>query len=75
MRLREKKSEKFFMTEKVYHIYAKDKCIYHSLCREEFEIVWDSLNKFVEIFSEYHRADLEYEEVTKNANVIRDSSY
>ena len=63
------------MTEKVYHIYAKDKCIYHSLCREEFEIVWESLNNLVEIYTEVSRSDLQYEVVTRNPQLIQEGSY
>ena len=75
MRLREKNSEKFFMTEKVYHIYAKDRCIYHSLKKEEFEIIWESLNKLVEIYTEVGRSDLQYEVVTRNPQLIQEGSY
>jgi len=75
MRLREKNSEKIFMTEKVYHIYAKDRCIYHSLKKEEFEIVWESLNNLVEIYTEVGRSDLQYEVVTRNPQLIQEGSY
>jgi len=75
MRLREKNSEKIFMTENVYHIYAKDRCIYHSLKKEEFEIVWESLNNLVEIYTEVGRSDLQYEVVTKNPQLIQEGSY
>ena len=75
MRLREKNSEKFFMTEKVYHIYAKDRCIYHSLKKEEFEIIWESLNKLVEIYTEVGKNDLQYEEVVRSAQLAQESSY
>jgi len=75
MRLREKNSEKIFMTENVYHIYAKDRCIYHSLKKEEFEIVWESLNNLVEIYTEVGRSDLQYEVVTRNPQLIQEGSY
>ena len=75
MRLREKNSEKIFMTENVYHIYAKDRCIYHSLEKEEFEIVWESLNNLVEIYTEVGRTDLQYEVVTRNPQLIQEGSY
>jgi len=75
MRLREKNSEKIFMTENVYHIYAKDRCIYHSLKKEEFEIVWESLNNLVEIYTEVSRSDLQYEVVTRNPQLIQEGSY
>lgn len=75
MRLREKNSEKFFMTENVYHIYAKNRCIYHSLKKEEFEIIWESLNKLVEIYTEVGKSDLQYEEVVRSAQLTQESSY
>jgi len=75
MRLREKNSEKFFMTENVYHIYAKDRCIYHSLKEEEFKVVWESLNNLVEIYTEVRKNDLQYEKVVRNSQITHESSY
>ena len=63
------------MNEKVYHIYAKNRCIYHSLREDEFNIVWEALNNFVEIFTDYQREDLAFEKVVKDAKVILDGSY
>ena len=37
------------MTEKVYHIYANGKCIYHSLSEEKFTETWEMLHRMVEI--------------------------
>jgi len=75
MRLREKNSEKFFMTENYYHIYAKDRCIYHSLKEEEFKVVWESLNNLVEIYTEVRKNDLQYEKVVRNSQITHESSY
>ena len=50
--------------DKVYHIYAKDRCIYHSLNREEFENVWETLSRLVEIYTEVQPDDLQYVELT-----------
>ena len=75
MRLREKNSEKFFMVENVYHIYAKDRCIYHSLKEEEFKVVWESLNNLVEIYTEVRKNDLQYEKVVRNSQITHESSY
>jgi hypothetical protein len=75
MRLREKNSENFFMAENVYHIYAKDRCIYHSLKEEEFKVVWESLNNLVEIYTEVGKKDLQYEKVVRSAELTHESSY
>lgn len=63
------------MTEKVYHIYAKNRCIYHSLKEDEFDAVWGALNNFVEIFTDYQKEDLAFEKVVKDAKMILDGSY
>jgi hypothetical protein len=75
MRLREKNSEKFFMTENVYHIYAKGRCIYHSIKEEEFKVVWESLNNLVDIYTEFEKRDLQYEKVVRSAELAHESSY
>jgi uncharacterized protein (UPF0248 family) len=31
-----------------YHIYVKDRCIYHNLKQDEFEETWELLNVMVE---------------------------
>ena len=38
------------MSEKIYHIYAKGECIYHSLSKSEFDFTWDALSKLVQVF-------------------------
>jgi len=49
---------------KVYHIYAKDKCIFHSLEENEFRQTWNELNSMVGLMkTEYMVEDLSYEEV------------
>jgi hypothetical protein len=51
--------------QKVYHIYAKNKCIFHSIREEEFQVTWDTLNRMVGIMkTEYSTKDLSYEELT-----------
>ena len=51
--------------QKIYHIYAKDKCIFHSIQEEEFQVTWDTLNRMVGIMkTEYSEKDLSYEELT-----------
>ena len=52
------------MSDKVYHIYAKGKCIFHSLKEEEFKQTWAQLNNMVGIMkTDYMAEDLTYEEV------------
>ena len=65
------------MTEKVYHIYAKDRCIYHSLSEEKFSETWDMLHRMVELLgnNEIERKDLTYEELYVNKELILNSSH
>jgi hypothetical protein len=64
------------MLEKVYHIYAKEKCLYHSLKEEEFYKTWNTLLTMVDLTStEYRREDLDYEELIVNKKVISESSH
>jgi len=34
--------------EKIYHIYAKDRCIYHSLSEDKFSETWEMLHRMIE---------------------------
>ena len=50
--------------EKVYHIYAKDRCLFHSLKENEFKHTWEQLNNMVGLMkTDYMIEDLSYEEV------------
>ena len=50
--------------EKVYHIYAKNKCLFHSLREEDFKSTWKQLNNMVGIMkTDYTSEDLSYEEL------------
>ena len=50
---------------KVYHIYAKDKCLYHCVDEEEFKNTWESLKGMVGLMkTDYTLDDLSYEELT-----------
>jgi len=71
----EKNPEDFFMSERLYHIYAKDKCLYHSLSKSEFDVKWDALTKLVEVFTDYQRKDLTFEEVVRDRQLSGESSY
>jgi hypothetical protein len=59
--------------DRIYHIYAKNKCIYHSLNREEFENVWETLSRLVEIYTELRPSDIEYIELTTTKNELEPS--
>jgi len=62
--------------EKIYHIYAKNKCLFHSLKEEEFDNTWSTLKKLVNLLDTgYNDEDLTYEELTVNRRVVLDSSH
>jgi hypothetical protein len=53
--------------EKIYHIYAKDRCLFHSLRQEEFERTWDTLKNMVGLMkTDYSVDDLNYTELPVN---------
>ena len=50
--------------EKVYHIYAKDQCLYQNLTEKQFNKTWITLNGMVGIMkTDYVIEDLSYEEI------------
>ena len=60
---------------KIYHIYAKDKCLMHSVKEEEFEITWKTLKNMVGIMkTDYNIDDLTYEELSIKKE-FKDASY
>ena len=62
--------------EKVYHIYAKDRCIYHNVSEEKFSEVWDMLHRMVDLLgSNIKKEDLEYEEILVNKLISQNASY
>jgi len=62
--------------EKIYHIYAKDRCIFHSIKEDDFEVTWKTLNNMIDLINtDYKISDLSYEELMVNRNVSLDSSY
>ena len=64
------------LPEKIFHIYAKDKCIFHSLKEEEFRITWRTLQKLVDVLkTEYEKDDLSFEELLISKEVILNSSH
>jgi len=62
--------------EKVYHIYARNECLYHSLKEEEFQATWRTLNNMVGLMkTDYSVEDLSYEELIVNKETILNSSH
>ncbi len=64
------------MNDKVYHIYAKQKCLYHSLTYEEFERTWNMIHNFLSVIDaetvSVKKEDLSYVELTLDRSVIVD---
>ena len=49
---------------KIYHIYAKGECLYHSLTEQQFQDTWQQLQGMVGLMkTDYSREDLSYETV------------
>ena len=49
------------LQDTIYHIYARDNCIYNSLNEEEFEETWEMLKVMVGILkTDYTESDLSY---------------
>ena len=56
--------------DKIYHIYAKDKCLYSGLSETKFNAVWKDLNLMVGLLkTDYSESDLSYEELTVHKDV------
>ncbi len=63
-------------TEKVYHIYAKDRCLFHSVKEDEFDTTWNTLKNMVGIMkTDYNIEDLTYIELVSNKEMILNSSH
>lgn len=62
--------------EKIYHIYAGNNCLLHSIPEEEFEVTWKTLNRLVGIIhTSYTTDDLSYEELFVNDHITQNASY
>jgi hypothetical protein len=61
------------MPEKIYHIYARGQCIYHSIKEEEFQTTWIALNRLADLLS--NSSELSYEELTLSREVVLNSSH
>ena len=56
--------------EKVYHIYAKEECLYNNLTKEEFNNTWETLKGMVGLMkTDYELEDLSYEAVDRPLGV------
>jgi len=62
--------------ERIYHIYAKDKCIYHSLSEEKFSETWEMLHRMADLLDlNLTKDDLNYEELYLNMEAVLNSSH
>jgi len=51
------------MSDKKYNIYLKNKCIYDSLSKSEFEDTWKMLTNLTSIFGNVTKEDLSYKQM------------
>ena len=64
------------MTEKVYHIYAKGRCIYHSLSDNKFSEIWEMMHRMIDLLDlDLTKEDLSYEQLNVNKEVLLNSSH
>ena len=62
--------------EKLFHIYAKDKCLFHSIKEEEFNVTWRTLKGMIGLMkTDYTLEDLSYVEVEKPLLNTEEVSY
>mgnify|MGYP001320739401 CR=1 FL=1 len=62
--------------EKVYHIYAKEECLYNNLNEIQFNKTWNTLNGMVGLLhTDYTLEDLSYEELVKTPIEGHEHSY
>ena len=59
--------------EKIYHIYARGHCIYHSLKEEEFKVTWTALSRLADLVA--MKNDISYEELTVDKTISMNASY
>ena len=56
--------------EKVYHIYAKEECLYNNLSELQFNNTWRTLKGIVGLMqTDYQLEDLSYEECNRTYEV------
>jgi hypothetical protein len=62
--------------QKIYHIYAKNRCIYHNLSEEKFSDTWEMLHRMIDLLDvDILKEDLQYEMMYVNKNMSLNSSY
>ena len=62
--------------EKVYHIYAKEECLYNNLSERQFNNTWNTLKGMVGLMqTDYQLEDLTYEEIEKTPIEGHEHSY
>ena len=62
--------------EKVYHIYAKEECLYNNLSEVQFNKTWETLKGMVGLMqTDYQLEDLSYEELVKTPIEGHEHSY
>ena len=62
--------------EKVYHIYAKEECLYNNLSERQFNKTWETLKGMVGLMqTDYQLEDLSYEELVKTPMEGHEHSY
>ena len=62
--------------EKVYHIYAKEDCLYNNLSEGQFNSTWKTLKGMVGLMqTDYQLEDLSYEELVKTPMGGHEHSY
>jgi hypothetical protein len=62
--------------EKVYHIYAKEECLYNNLSEVQFNKTWNTLKGMVGLMqTDYQLEDLTYEELVKTPIGGHEHSY
>lgn len=64
-------------THYVYHIYIKNKCVYHSLSESEFDSIWLMIQKLLEVMNtnEITKNDINFEKVSVNKEISINSSH
>jgi len=62
--------------EKVYHIYAKEECIYNNLSESQFNQTWETLRGMVGLMkTDYTEEDISYEVCEVNRISAIDASH
>jgi hypothetical protein len=62
--------------EKIYHIYAKNQCVYHNLSEEKFSETWEMLHRMIDLLDvDISKEDLQYEMMYVNKLIPLNSSY